>query len=107
MPVFNKLVRDRIPEIIDQTGKTYKTRKLAHEEYITALQSKLQEEALEYLEADNDVESLEELADILEILHALAKTHDASIEKVEEIRKQKAAERGGFDEKVFLVEVDV
>jgi predicted house-cleaning noncanonical NTP pyrophosphatase (MazG superfamily) len=49
---------------------------------------------------------LEELADLLEIIHAIADYHGASIEKVEEIRKQKLEARGGFNEKIFLIKVE-
>lgn len=106
MPVYNKLVRDFIPQIIEKTGKQYDTRILEQEEYITALKTKLGEEVEEYLEASNDQDSLEELADVLELLHALAKTHGASIEQVEAIRQQKAEKRGGFEERVYLIEVE-
>ncbi|MBM7571696.1 nucleoside triphosphate pyrophosphohydrolase [Aquibacillus albus] len=106
MPVYNKLVRDFIPQIIEKTGKSFDTRILNDEEYIDALKGKLQEEVNEYLEADNDSDSLEELADVLELIHALARTHRASIEKVEQIRKQKVEKRGGFNEKIFLIEVE-
>lgn len=106
MPVYNKLVRDLIRQMIDQTGKQHTTRILDDSEYIEALRTKLNEEQQEYLEADNDQDSLEELADVLELIHALAKTHGSTIEQVEEIRKQKAEKRGGFNDKVFLIEVE-
>ncbi|WP_407270376.1 phosphoribosyl-ATP pyrophosphohydrolase [Radiobacillus sp. PE A8.2] len=106
MPTYNKLVRDLIPQIIEKTGKQYKTRILDNPEYIEAMRTKLGEELQEYLEADNDQDSLEELADILELIHALANTHGASIDEVEEIRQQKAEKRGGFNDKIFLIEVE-
>lgn len=106
MPTYNKLVRDRIPEIIERSGKKYTTRVLHQTEFIKELKKKSFEELEEYINAENDEEALEELADLLEIIHALAETHGASIEKVEELRKQKAEERGGFKEKIFLVEVE-
>ncbi|WP_226617766.1 nucleoside triphosphate pyrophosphohydrolase [Cytobacillus firmus] len=106
MPTYNKLVRDRIPEIIDKTGKKYSTRVLDKTEYIKELKKKSFEELEEYTNAENDEEALVELADLLEIIHALAETHGASIEKVEELRKQKAEERGGFKDKIFLIQVE-
>ncbi|MCC3646857.1 nucleoside triphosphate pyrophosphohydrolase [Cytobacillus oceanisediminis] len=106
MPTYNKLVRNRIPEIIERSGKKYTTRVLDQTEYIKELKKKNFEELEEYTNAENDEEALEELADLLEIIHALAETHGASIEKVEELRKQKAEERGGFKEKIFLIEVE-
>lgn len=105
MPTYNKLVRDRIPEIIAETGKNYSTRILDQEEFIKELKKKSIEELDEYLNTNNNDEALEELADLLEIIHSLAASHGASIEKVEELRKQKAEKRGGFNEKIFLIEV--
>lgn len=106
MPTYNKLVRDRIPEIIAETGKNYSTRILNQEEFILELKKKSIEELDEYLNTNNDEKAIEELADLLEVLHALAETHGVSIEKVEELRRQKAGQRGGFKEKVFLIEVE-
>lgn len=106
MPVYNKLVRDKIPRIIEQSGKQCKIRILQNDEYKIELTKKLMEEIEEYMQAKNVGTALEELADILEIIHALSKTHGASIEKVEEIRIMKAAERGGLNNKIFLVEVE-
>ncbi|MDC3418085.1 nucleoside triphosphate pyrophosphohydrolase [Aquibacillus salsiterrae] len=106
MPVYNKLIRDLIPNVIAKAGKQYATRILDDEEYITELRKKLQEELQEYLEADNDEDSLEELADITELIHALARTHHATIEQLEEIRQRKAEKRGEFYDKIFLIEVE-
>jgi predicted house-cleaning noncanonical NTP pyrophosphatase (MazG superfamily) len=105
MPIYNKLVRDKIPMIIEKTGKTFTTRVLSDEEYIEHLRKKAFEELEEYMSAQNDETAIEELADVLEIIHALAEYHGASIEKVEEIRAEKAEKRGGFREKIFLIEV--
>lgn len=105
MPVYNKLVRDRIPEIIKNTGQKPITKYLEQNEYIEELKKKFLEEFEEYRSAQSDEEALEELADVLEILHALADIHGASIEKVEHIRKEKAEKRGGFQKKIYLVEV--
>ncbi|ESU73390.1 phosphoribosyl-ATP pyrophosphohydrolase [Geobacillus thermopakistaniensis] len=105
MPIYNKLVRDRIPAIIEQAGKTFTTRILGDEEYRKELQKKAFEELEEYVQAETDEAALEELADVLEIIHALAKCHGASIEQVEQIRAEKAVKRGGFQEKIFLIEV--
>ncbi|MGJ3221017.1 nucleoside triphosphate pyrophosphohydrolase [Geobacillus thermoleovorans] len=105
MPMYNKLVRDRIPTIIEQAGKTFTTRILDDEEYRKELQKKAFEELEEYVQAETDEAALEELADVLEIIHALAECHGASIEQVEQIRAQKAEKRGGFREKIFLIEV--
>lgn len=106
MPIHNKLVRDRIPKIIENTGKKFSTRILDDQEYIKELKKKSFEELDEYVNADNDKDAIEELADLLEIIHALAECHGGSIENVEEVRRQKAVKRGGFKEKIFLIEVE-
>lgn len=105
MPI-NKLVRDRIPEIIEATGKKYTSRVLNDREYIDELKKKSFEELQEYVETDNKEDAIEELADVLEIMHALAAYHGSSIDAVEEVRKSKAAKRGGFKEKIYLIEVE-
>ncbi|MFE8696127.1 phosphoribosyl-ATP pyrophosphohydrolase [Cytobacillus sp. FJAT-53684] len=106
MPTYNKLVRDRIPEIIEKTGKKFSTKLLDNTEYIKELKKKSFEELEEYVNTTNNEEAIEELADVLEIIHALAEYHGASIEKVEEVRQEKARKRGGFKEKIFLIEVE-
>lgn len=105
MPIYNKLVRDRIPVIIENNGNIPKTKILDKSEYIIELQKKAYEELQEYIEAKNNHDSLEELADLLEVIHALAAYHGSCIKEVEEIRKQKFNSRGGFNNKVFLIEV--
>lgn len=106
MPIYNKLVRDKIPEIIEKTGKSSKTSTLTNDEYIKKLQEKGFEELQEYVDAKDRSSSLEELADLLEIIHALAEFHGSTIEEVEQIRAKKADERGRFKEKIFLIEVE-
>jgi predicted house-cleaning noncanonical NTP pyrophosphatase (MazG superfamily) len=106
MPIYNKLVRDRIPEIIEYTGKKFLTRILNNEEYITELKKKSFEELQEYVQTTNNEDAIEELADLLEIIHTLAEYHGSSIQMIEEVRKVKAEKRGGFKEKIFLLEVE-
>lgn len=106
MPTYNKLIRDRIPEIIEKTGKNFETRILEEDEYINCLKTKLREELDEYFNAENDEEAVEEMADILELMNFLAEVHGGSMDKVEEIRKEKAEKRGSFKEKIFLIEVE-
>lgn len=105
MPVYNKLVRDKIPQIIEAAGKTFAMRTLSDEEYRQELRKKAFEELEEYMNAKDDATAVEELADLLEIIHALAECHGATIEQVEAIRAEKAEKRGGFQEKIFLIEV--
>lgn len=106
MPIYNKLVRDRIPEIIEKTGKNFTTRILDNEEYIKELKTKCFEELNEYINAESDKDSVEELADLLEIIHALAEFHGSNIEQVEQVRQEKVEKRGGFKDKIFLIEVE-
>jgi predicted house-cleaning noncanonical NTP pyrophosphatase (MazG superfamily) len=106
MPIYNKLVRDQIPEMIVSTGKQYSTRILKNQEYISELRKKSREELEEYMNADSNKAAIEELADLLEVISSLAKVHGSSIEEVEKVRKEKFKERGGFDKKILLVEVE-
>ena len=99
--VYHKLVRDRIPEIIENSGKTCSTSILSESEYIKMLDEKLNEELLEYQES----KSMEELADLLEVVRAVAAARGSSIEEVERIRLDKAAKRGGFEKRILLLEV--
>ncbi|MFT9846762.1 phosphoribosyl-ATP pyrophosphohydrolase [Aneurinibacillus sp. REN35] len=105
MPSYHKLVRDLIPEIIEQAGKVCTTRKVEKEEYEAALQNKLQEEVKEYLEAKTQEEAKEELADVLEVISALANIHGSSLQDIDTLRIQKAKERGGFAKGIVLIEV--
>jgi predicted house-cleaning noncanonical NTP pyrophosphatase (MazG superfamily) len=99
--VYNKLVRDRIPAIIAESGKSCTTRILEDGEYLGYLDEKLNEELAEYQQS----KSLEELADLMEVIRAVVKARGFSLEELEAIRSQKAAQRGGFEEKIFLIEV--
>ncbi|MCA1060288.1 nucleoside triphosphate pyrophosphohydrolase [Rossellomorea aquimaris] len=105
MPSYNKLVRDKIPQIIESKGKEFSTKILNDEDYIQYLKEKAYEELDEYCAAETDGEAVEELADLLEVVRALSKQHGFTIEEVEAVRKDKAEKRGGFQGKVFLIEV--
>lgn len=102
MRIYNKLVRDNIPEIIEKNGKTAHTSVLCNEDYISALKEKLIEEANEFIES----EELIELADILEVVDALAKVKSSSLDEILELKRQKADKNGAFDKKIFLEFVD-
>ncbi|MFB4330205.1 hypothetical protein [Paenibacillus sp. CR_12] len=105
MPVYNKLVRDLIPQVIESTGKEFRTRILDEEEYTKELVVKLKEESEEYFAAQSSKESLEELADMLEVIRALVVVHGATWEELEILREKKVEARGGFQERVFLIDV--
>ena len=97
----NKLVRDKIPDIIKFSGKQAVTHVLTDEEYLVELDRKLSEECAEY-QADK---SLEEMADVLEVLYTIAAACGYSVEELERVRAEKAEKRGGFADKIFLEEV--
>ncbi|MRN56285.1 nucleoside triphosphate pyrophosphohydrolase [Paenibacillus monticola] len=105
MPTYNKLVRDGIPSIIAADGKTFRSRILDEQEYIKELRIKLREETEEYLSAENKEQALEELADMLEVIHALSETHGSTPVDLEQLRVKKANKRGGFSDRVFLIDV--
>jgi len=98
---YDKLIRDRIPEIIADNGQTARVRVLNGDEYLAKLDEKLGEELAEYL-ADGDVG---ELADLLEVIYAAALARGCSADQLDEIRRKKAEERGAFAEKLLLEEV--
>lgn len=101
MKQYDKLVRDRIPEIIEGSGKTCTTRILPQEEYLQKLDEKLCEELAEYQES----KSLEELADLLEVMEAVVKARGYTLEQLHAIRDEKRAKRGGFDDRILLCQV--
>lgn len=97
---YNKLVRDKIPNIIKENGDVPITHIADDQEYQNKLLEKLQEEVNEYLEDNNP----EELADILEVIYTLSKIHDISIQELNVIRNSKLEKRGGFDQRIILDE---
>ena len=101
MKIYNKLVRDKIPEIILKDNELPTTRILDDEEYIKELNRKLQEEVNEYLEAEN----IEEMVDILEVIRAILEHKGVTYDEIEEKRIKKANKRGAFKEKIFLEKV--
>ena len=102
MKQYDKLVRDRIPEIIEKDGRTCKTIVLSDEECLEYLNKKLLEETNEYLES----KQIEELADLEEVLRAILILRGVSYEDFEKIRNDKVEIRGAFDKKLLLKETD-
>jgi len=99
---YNKLIRDKIPEYIIDKYKNKKrcyTKILDQDEYRYFLNLKLQEEINEYLESEDN----EELADILEVIYAIAKIKGIGVQDVEQIREEKHLRLGGFDKKLLLL----
>lgn len=99
--VYNKLVRDRIPEIIAASGQRCVTEILDDEAYLEMLDRKLDEELAEY----HRDKSIEELADLLEVIYAAAAAQGFTAEQLDDIRREKAERRGGFGGRVFLAAV--
>ncbi len=99
--LYHKLVRDHIPEIIMASGRRCQVVELPEDEYLTMLEKKLTEELAEYQQS----KSLEELADLMEVIRAVAEARGSSMEAVEAIRVQKAEKRGGFKRRLLLREV--
>lgn len=102
MKVYNKLVRDKIPEMIVNENRHPVTRVLDNDEYRVELNKKLQEEVKEYIE-DNNVE---ELADIVEVVYGILDSMDVSLEEFESVRKAKVDKRGAFKNKIYLESAD-
>ena len=102
MKVYNKLVRDKIPEMIVNENRHPVTRILDNDEYRVELNKKLQEEVKEYIE-DNNVE---ELADIVEVVYGILDSMDISIEEFESVRKAKVDKRGAFKDRIYLESAD-
>ncbi len=100
-----KLIRDRLPEIMRGQGLAVFDRRLDDAEFVVALGEKLVEEAHEARLASPG-EIAGELADVLEVVHALAQVHGLSLQDVEAARQAKRAERGGFDARVYNAAVE-
>ena len=98
MKTYNKLVRDKIPEVIRAQGRECDTSIVARDEKYKLLEAKLQEEVNEFLEDKN----LEELADVMEVLFGLAEALGYSEEELLKARDKKREERGGFKEGIVL-----
>ena len=102
--VYNKLVRDKIPEIIKSKGETPIISILSDDRYKEQLENKLYEEYKEVIESSGR-DRIEELADMLEIIKALAKLENSNLEEVIEVSKEKVKKRGAFDKKIYLEKV--
>ena len=104
MPRYDKLIRDGIPTILTDQGLTFIVETYAPAQFRAALRAKLDEEVGEFLDAADDNAALEELADILEVVSALATEYGADLPIVERIRGEKAAARGTFTRQLRLIE---
>ena len=97
---YNKAIRDKIPEIIEKSGNNCNVKTLSDNEFLAELEKKLGEEVTEYQEN----KSLEELADILEVINRILEIKGIPKKKLEEIRIMKKDERGGFEKNLLLID---
>ncbi len=100
MTTFNKVIRDKIPEIIQKDGYTCNIQTLSDEKFLLEIEKKLSEEVTEYQNDKNP----EELADILEVIYKIAQLKGVSKEELEKIRIKKLQDRGGFEKNLFLID---
>lgn len=98
---YDKLIRDKIPEIIEQSGKKCIVEVMDNDTYIEYLDQKLNEELAEYQQD----KSVEELADLLEVIYAVAVARGYSVEDLERIRVEKSEKRGAFEKRLLLKSV--
>ena len=96
---MGKLVRDRIPEILRDACKKPSIEILSQEDYLSELDKKLSEEVAEY-QADK---SIEEMADVLEVLFAICEARGYSVEDLMQVREAKREKRGGFKDRIYWV----
>ena len=99
---YNKAIRDKIPEIIAESGKKYNLKQLDDESFLTELEKKLTEEVNEYSESKD----VEELADLLEVIYRISELRGVSSDELDKIRKDKAEKRGKFNSNLFLIDAE-
>ena len=102
-----KIIRDKSPARMTKKGFRYDTHSVQGQELVQHLKDKLLEEAAEVQETTSQEELIEELADVSEVLHALAKANDIPLEQIEQKRIEKLASRGGFNESIYCDYIDV
>ena len=100
MAVYNKAIRDKIPEIIQKDGFSCNVETMSDEKFLVEMEKKLSEEVAEYQNDKNP----EELADILEVIYRIAKLKGISKEELEKIRISKIEKRGAFEKNLFLID---
>ena len=99
---YNKVIRDKIPEIIADSGKKYSIKQLDDTSFLAELEKKLIEEVNEYSESKD----VEELADLLEVIYRISELREVNSDELDEIRKDKAEKRGKFDRNLFLIDAE-
>ena len=99
---YNKVIRDKIPEIIADSGKKCNTKQLDDKSFLTELEKKLTEEVNEYSESKD----VEELADLLEVIYRISELRGVNSDELDKIRKNKAEKRGKFNSNLFLIDAE-
>jgi len=99
---YHKAIRDKIPEIIEESGHSCNVKSLTDSEFLVELEKKLIEELEEYRER----KSIEELVDIIEVIQRISELRGISIEDLEKLRKAKAEKRGIFEKNLFLIDTN-
>ena len=97
---YNKVVRDKIPEIIEESGKKFNLKQLDDVSFLAEIEKKLSEEVNEYTESKD----IEELADLLEVIYRISELRGVNSDELDKIRKNKAEKRGKFDSNLFLID---
>lgn len=98
---YNKVVRDKIPEIIAESGKKFNLKQLDDVSFLAEIEKKLSEEVNEYTESKD----IEELADLLEVIYRISELRGVNSDELDKVRKNKAEKRGKFDSNLFLIDV--
>jgi predicted house-cleaning noncanonical NTP pyrophosphatase (MazG superfamily) len=105
--VYNKLVRDRIPEIIKKEGKNVSVRILSDDEFVSELYKKVKEEAIELAAVEGDLtETVKEISDVYEVIDALIDALSLDREEIGRTRNERKENRGAFKQKLFLESVE-
>ena len=99
---YDKVIRDKIPEIIADSGKKYTLKQLDDVSFLAELEKKLSEEVNEYTKSKD----VEELADLLEVIYRISELRGVNSEELDEIRKDKAEKRGKFASNLFLIDAE-
>ena len=99
---YNKAIRDKIPEIIAESGKKYNLKHLDDTSFLAELEKKLTEEVNEYSESKD----VEELADLLEVIYRISELRGVNSDELEKIRRDKAEKRGKFANNLFLIDAE-
>ena len=97
---YNKAIRDKIPEIIAESGKKFNLKQLDDTSFLAELEKKLTEEVNEYSESKD----VEELADLLEVIYRISELRGVNSDELEKIRRDKAEKRGKFASNLFLID---